>query len=317
MRNNGMQSWAEELPELVSKGLSTQRFGDLDGWLAALRNMPAPEAKIVSLANEVSVSGEISGENRNKLNKSLCQLIPWRKGPYDIHGINIDTEWRSDWKWDRILEHVTSLKSRTVLDVGCGNGYHMWRMLGAGAERTIGIDPSPRFSIQFEMLKRLLKTDLVPILPAHLIPAPLESMPKQVEAFDTVFSMGVLYHRRSPLDHINELKGCLRPGGELILETLVVPGDAATCLVPRGRYAKMRNVWMIPSSKTLQIWLAKMGFENVRLVDETATTTAEQRSTDWMRYESLQDFLDQNDNSKTVEGYPAPIRATVVANKLH
>lgn len=310
-----MQSWADELPRLVSEGLCTRRFGDLPDWLNSLNNMPTPRADRVSFQDDFTLSGKISDEEKENLAHWLRQLIPWRKGPYHIHGIHIDTEWRSDWKWDRIAPHITPLKSRTVLDVGCGNGYHMWRMIGAGAERAIGIDPSPRFSVQFEMLKRLIDAEPTSNPRAHLIPAPLESMPKKLEAFDTVFSMGVLYHRRSPLDHIDELRGCLRPGGELVIETLVVPGSKTTCLVPDGRYAKMRNVWMIPSSAMLTVWLEKMGFENVRIVDETQTTTQEQRATDWMRYESLENFLDSNDTTKTIEGYSAPLRATLIANK--
>ena len=55
--------------------------------------------------------------------------------------------------------------------------------------------------------------------------------------------MGVLYHRRSPIDHLLELKGCLQTGGELVLETLVIDGGLGEVLVPENRYAKMRNVW--------------------------------------------------------------------------
>ncbi|PMC22346.1 tRNA 5-methoxyuridine(34)/uridine 5-oxyacetic acid(34) synthase CmoB, partial [Klebsiella aerogenes] len=44
--------------------------------------------------------------------------------------------------------------------------------------------------------------------------------------------MGVLYHRRSPLDHLWQLKDQLAPGGELVLETLVIEGDENTVLVP-------------------------------------------------------------------------------------
>ena len=80
-----------------------------------------------------------------------------------------------------------------------------------------------------------------------------------------------------------------------------------------GRYAKMPNVWFLPSPETLISWLRKQGFVNAKIIDVTATSTEEQRQTDWMTFESLDNFLDPHDKSKTIEGHPAPIRAAVVA----
>ena len=132
---------------------------------------------------------------------------------------------------------------------------------------------------------------------------------------DTVFSMGVLYHRRSPFEHLGELLDALRRGGELVLETLVVEGDAERVLVPADRYAMMRNVWFIPSPAAMLGWLRRAGFREARLVDVAATTTQEQRRTPWMRFESLADFLDPADPRLTREGYPAPLRAVFIASR--
>jgi tRNA (mo5U34)-methyltransferase len=178
-------------------------------------------------------------------------------------------------------------------------------MAGAGAELVIGIDPTQLFLAQFLALKRFLGDQW----PVHLLPLGIEDLPAELHAFDTVFSMGVLYHRRSPMDHLLELRGCLKRGGELILETLVIEGTAGSVLVPSGRYAKMRNVWFIPSPETLTGWIERCGFRDVRIIDVSPTTTDEQRATDWMRFESLADYLDPADPSKTIEGYPAPRRA--------
>jgi tRNA (mo5U34)-methyltransferase len=148
-----------------------------------------------------------------------------------------------------------------------------------------------------------------------LLPLGIENMPKMavMEGVDSVFSMGVLYHRKSPIDHLLELKALLRPGGELVLETLVVEGDEQTVLVPQGRYAQMRNIWFLPSSSALALWLCKCGFKNVRIVDEVVTSLGEQRTTHWMEFHSLKDFLDPNDKHNTLEGHPAPRRAILIA----
>jgi len=138
-------------------------------------------------------------------------------------------------------------------------------------------------------------------------------MPSKLAAFDTVFSMGILYHRRSPMEHLRELRELLRPGGQLVLETLVIDGPKGQTLVPEGRYAKMPNVWFLPTPETLVSWLRKQGYINPRIVDISITSVDEQRSTGWMTYDSLSDFLDPNDVSKTAEGHPAPTRVVVIA----
>ncbi len=289
---------------------SIEDHGDYSRWLSGLDGLPGILPSSIELDSDcvrIGMANDI-GIPQETLREALMQLHPWRKGPFDFFGTHIDTEWRSDWKWQRVAPHLSNLSGRTVLDVGCGSGYHLWRMLGAGATCAIGIDPTQLFSMQFACIKRY-----IPDAPTWIIPVGIDDMPSGMGAFDTIFSMGILYHRRSPIDHLLQLKELLRPGGELVLETLIIDGDINACLIPEGRYAKMRNVWFIPSVAMLEAWLARAGFIDVRCVDVSATTTEEQRSTDWMYFESLQDFLDPADTSRTVEGHPAPIRAVLLA----
>jgi tRNA (mo5U34)-methyltransferase len=308
-----LDTWQPQLEQLLKHKLQDYPHGDLDRWLSALNALPDINPDSIRLDSN-RVGAQASGLNQDQteaLRSALMGLSPWRKGPFDLFGVHIDTEWRSDWKWDRVKAHISPLKNRTVLDVGCGSGYHCWRMLGEGANRVIGIDPSYLFLIQFLALKKYCS----PEGNIHLLPIKMEDVAPNLETFDTTFSMGVLYHRRSPIDHLLELKGTLRKGGELVLETLITEGELGYSLVPEDRYAVMRNVWFIPSIATLELWLRRAGFENIRCVEDNVTTIEEQRSTDWMQYQSLQDFLDPDDQSKTAEGYPAPRRATFIAQK--
>lgn len=310
LKDTKLEPWLKLLPEQIARGLDTQRFGDLPGWYEALDALPAVPTNSVELTQQVAVGhkDDCDDKTREQIRSALELLIPWRKGPYQVHGTFIDTEWRSDWKWDRVLPHLAPLKDRLILDVGCGNGYHCWRMLGEGARQVIGIDPSPRFVVQFYCLKHFIGQS-----PVDVLPLGIEALPANLQAFDTTFSMGVLYHRRSPMDHLRELKATLRPGGQLVLETLVIEGKLGEVLVPEGRYAKMNNVWFLPSCDTLISWLRKCGFNNPRMVDFNKTTTDEQRSTDWMRFHSLPEFLDPENPELTAEGHPAPIRAVFIA----
>jgi tRNA (mo5U34)-methyltransferase len=307
----GFQTWTSALARVTEARLRPGSHGDLPRWWSALSALPRPDAALVRL-NAACVGAEsdaVQGAaHRQALAQALMQLHPWRKGPYCLHGVFLDCEWRSDWKWDRLAGHIQPLEGRAVLDVGCGNGYHCWRMAGAGARVVLGVDPTILFVMQFLAIASLLGDERVGVLPLAL-----EDLPGDMSGFDSVFSMGVLYHRRSPLDHLVTLRRLLRPGGELVLDTLVVEGEGDRVLVPTGRYASMPNVWFIPSPKALEIWLGRCGFSGVRVVDVTVTSMEEQRATEWMRFQSLRDFLDPRDPMRTLEGHPAPRRAVLVA----
>jgi tRNA (mo5U34)-methyltransferase len=303
-----LAEWANGLQAQLDAKM-TKSHGDLQRWQSALEALPELVPTRIDLVESFTLDNDCDAETRVQLHKALMGLSPWRKGPFDVFGVHIDTEWRSDWKWSRVSPHL-DLKGKRVLDVGCGNGYYQWRMLGAGADSVIGVDPNWLFFCQFQAIQRYL-----PDLPAWHLPFALEDLPANLEGFDTVFSMGVLYHRRSPIDHLLALKDCLVKGGELVLETLVVEGDVQQVLVPEDRYAQMRNVWFLPSVPALELWLRRAGFVDVRCVDVSTTSVEEQRGTDWMRFQSLSDYLDPADHSRTVEGLPAPMRAVIVARK--
>lgn len=306
-----LAKWLEVLPAQISEWQRENLHGHFRDWYKSLEYLPLLEPQKLDLLHSVTADrDDISDRHRQGIEKLLRNLMPWRKGPYFLYGTHINTEWRSDWKWERVIPHISPLAGRTVLDVGCGSGYHMWRMIGAGAHLVVGIDPMQLFLVQFEAVRKLLNDDRR----AHMLPLGIEQLPA-LQAFDTVFSMGVLYHRRSPLDHLLQLKNQLVSGGELVLETLVIEGEVNQVLVPGERYAQMRNVFFIPSADALKSWLEKSGFVDVRIVDFARTTTEEQRRTDWMTSESLAEFLDPDDHGKTVEGYPAPLRAVLVATK--
>ncbi len=307
--DSALRDWRRQMPDQFSRSMSAKRFGDLPRWRAALAALPSLKAETIDLdTNAITASGQVDDGTRRELEAALRSLHPWRKGPFSLFGVDIDTEWRSDFKWDRLSGAIDPLEGRRVLDVGCGSGYHCWRMKGAGAAEVIGIDPTPLFVLQFKAIQHYLNIDSV-----HVLPLALEQLPPKLKSFDTTFSMGVLYHRRSPMDHLTDLRDTLAPGGQLVLETLVVEGGEDTVFVPPDRYARMGNVWFLPSPAALMKWMSKTGFIDVELVDVNQTTVAEQRSTEWMTFYSLSNFLDSDDHNKTVEGHPAPRRAIITA----
>ena len=308
--SNKLTSWAYELPALLQRWEQKNRHGNTQKWQKLIDKLPNIEPETVLFNESVCLENSHINEYEQRVFRGLLQQFkPWRKGPYNIFGVHIDTEWRSDYKWERIAPHISNLKDRKVLDVGCGSGYHMWRMINEEARFVMGVDPTDLFFYQFLIIKRFL-----PSYPVYFLPLGVEDLPKS-NGFDTVFSMGVFYHRRDPILFLQQLKDQLVSGGELVLETLIVEGDVNTVLVPTDRYAQMGNVWYLPSIDALSLWLNKVGFINVRMVDVSATTVSEQRKTEWIDGQSLSDFLDPDDPNLTIEGYPAPQRATFIANK--
>lgn len=306
-----LSHWLETLPSHLAAWHKDALHGDFKKWCKLIDQLPDTAPSTINFSDRVEIGSatDISEYETKKITGLLKQFMPWRKGPFYIHDIHIDTEWRSDWKWDRVSPHISSLTGKQVLDVGCGSGYHMWRMLDQKPNMVVGIDPTQLFLIQFQAIKHF-----APGYPIHLLPLGIEQMPK-LQAFDSVFSMGVLYHRKSPFEFLQQLKDQLKPGGELVLETLVVEGDENTVLVPGERYAQMRNVWFIPSVAALTHWMQRAGFKEIRMVNLDQTSLEEQRRSDWMTSHSLADFLDTDDRSKTIEGYDAPLRATMIAKK--
>ncbi len=301
------------LPALAA--VERKGHGDLEKWRAALAALPAVENARYEFSPMLAVDGDCSATQSAQLKQALLPLHPWRKGPFRLFEHYIDTEWRCDWKWQRVLPHIQPLAGRKVLDVGCGNGYYMWRMLGEGAAQVLGVDPMWLFRMQYEVLHFYFADALEPSQQVEMLPLGIDDVPEDTAYFDTVFSMGVLYHRRDPVQHIRQLLGQLRPGGELVLETLVIPGNDADELTPNGRYAQMRNVHALPTVARLQQWLLEAGAGVARCVDEADTTTEEQRQSAWMWFHSLPQYLDAKNSALTIEGHPAPRRAVMVARR--
>lgn len=287
---HGLGAWNDQLLPLLRSRFSIAAHGELERWQSILTSLPD------------------AASERQTLEAALLALSPWRKGPFEVGGVTIDAEWRSDRKWARLADAIEPLVGRRVLDVGCGNGYYAFQMKSSGADVVIGIDPTLLYVMQFIAINYFVAANDVSVLPLRL-----QELPSCSQAFDSTFSMGVLYHQRSPLDHLQQLRETLRPGGQLVLETIYLPGEESYARTPANRYARMRNVWLLPTVAELTTWLRRAGFRDVEIIDQSVTSTEEQRTTDWMTFESLAAALDAGDSTRTVEGWPAPRRVVATA----
>ncbi|WP_419675513.1 tRNA 5-methoxyuridine(34)/uridine 5-oxyacetic acid(34) synthase CmoB [Aliarcobacter butzleri] len=252
---------------------------------------------------------DLSDEEYEIIVQTAKKLIPWRKGPFKIFDLEIDSEWQSNIKYNLIRPYF-NLKDKVVADIGCNNGYYMFRMLEDRPKRLIGFDPSPLTLHQFEFINHFVKSDIVYEMLG------VEHLEFYNHKFDFIFMLGVLYHRPDPVGTLKSLARGLNSKGEILIDTFMIDGDDEICLTPNKRYSKIPNIYFIPTIPALKNWLERAGFENIEVLATTVTTSEEQRKTPWSFDESLEDFLDPNDSSKTVEGYPAPKRVYVKARKI-
>lgn len=308
---SSMEPWSGALLDAAAAQSNVLKHGHLPQWHSAFDAIPKTTPAQWHVVDGTVHLALPDDTDTGALKDALMALRPWRKGPFAFGDITIDTEWHSDWKWDRLADVIQPLAGRNVLDVGCGSGYHLWRMREAGATLALGIDPSLLFFMQHQMIQHFAEEPSL-----HFLPMTMDTLPADMQAFDTVFSMGVLYHRRDPMEHLMQLHSALHPDGELVLETLIIGDDGDTGLLAPERYANMRNVWEVPSRDRLIRWVAEAGFSDPRLVSVAQTECEEQRTTEWMPAHSLAQALDPVDKRLTIEGHPRPLRAIVLATRL-
>lgn len=252
---------------------------------------------------------DLTIEEFDLITDAAKKLIPWRKGPFNIFGLEIDSEWQSNIKYNLIRPHF-NLKDKIVADIGCNNGYYMFRMLEDKPKRLVGFDPSPLTLHQFEFVNHFVKSDIVYEMLG------VEHLEFYNHKFDFIFMLGVLYHRADPVGTLKSLARGLNSKGEILIDTFMIDGDEEICLTPNKRYSKIPNIYFIPTISALNNWCERAGFENIEVLATTITTSEEQRKTPWSFDQSLEDFLDEKDKTKTVEGYPAPKRVYVKARKI-
>lgn len=263
-----------------------------------------PIVKNIELCDTVTITTD-RAKNYTDLAK---KLKPWRKGPFKIDDLFIDSEWQSFKKYNLIRSSV-ELNGKDVLDIGCNNGYYLFKMQEFNPKSLTGIDPMAIYYLQFLFLNRFLRSDIKFELLG------VQHLPEYKKEFDIVFCLGVLYHRTSPIDTLKSIRSAVKKGGELVLDTFIIDGDSDLVLSPKDRYSKIPNIWFVPTVKALENWLNRTGFVDIEVIDIVKTDLDEQRKTEWIDGDSLDSFLDPNDPTKTVEGYDAPKRAYIKARR--
>ena len=301
------------LETLQNKKNECREWKNVQPWYEQIQKLSQIEKSNLSIDYgdwfSVGKKEDLTSQEFDLIIDAAKKLIPWRKGPFNIFGLEIDSEWQSNIKYNLIRPHF-NLKDKVVADIGCNNGYYMFRMLEDKPRKLIGFDPSPLTLHQFEFVNHFVKSDIVYEMLG------VEHLEFYNHKFDFIFMLGVLYHRADPVGTLKSLARGLNSKGEILIDTFMIDGDEELCLTPNKRYSKIPNIYFIPTISALKNWLERAGFEDIEVLATTVTTCEEQRKTEWSFDQSLEDFLDENDKTKTVEGYPAPKRVYVKARKV-
>lgn len=282
----------------------------IEKWIHLLSEIPNLQDTTIDLLSGVHIKGDSNNSAEKAIEDLLLQFLPWRKGPFNVNNIIIDSEWRSNLKWDKFLELDLDLKDKNILDVGSGNGYYAFRMLGQGAKAIFCLEPNLVHFSQFLAINHFIKTNKIIMLPERL-----EALEMKSTFFDIVFSMGLLYHQRDPSMHSSYLRNRMTNTGQLVVETIIAPKEYGDYLEPRGPYAAMPNVHYIHTDKGFQALAEKEGLKVIKSTTEVQTTTSEQRQTKWMPFKSFESAILIEDQDLTIENLPAPKRKFYILEK--
>ncbi len=298
-----------DLKKIRVDRLKWYEWKDIKVLRSGLDKLPSPKDIIFQNSNTIKISSEtLKNDDIQEIKDLAWALRPWRKGPFDLFGTFIDSEWKSYIKYN-LLEPHFDLKDKCVADIGCNNGYYLFRMLEQKPKKLVGFDPSIHYKTQFDFINHFVKSGIEFELLG------IEHLPFYENKFDVIFCLGVLYHRSDPINSLKALYKGLNKGGELILDTFMIDGDGEFSLSPKDRYSKIPNIYFIPTIKALENWACRAKFKDFEILEIKTTNLDEQRKTDWIAGESLENFLDPTDKNLTIEGYPAPKRIYVKLRK--
>jgi len=276
----------------------------------AIKRLPKVDDIEIKIGDTIEViSHSLSKEDEKYIYDTAKLIQPWRKGPFKISTTFIDSEWRSYIKYN-LLKPYFDIKDKIVGDIGCNNGYYLFRMMAENPKKLVGFDPFSIPYCQFKFLDHFIQSGIKYELLG------VEHVEFYEHKFDVLFCLGVLYHRADPIGSLKSLYKGLNFGGELILDTFIIDGEDEICLTPKTRYSKIPNIYFIPTINALKNWCYRAGFTEVEVLEISKTKLEEQRKTEWIDTESLNDFLDKEDKNKTIEGYPAPKRVYIKAKKI-
>ena len=111
-----LHPWLDQFKQAVNDRMADYTHGNLSDWIKLLKQLPDITPDHIELASKVEIgsASQLSETEQQELKQLLMKFHPWRKGPFHLFGQHIDTEWRSDWKWDRLKDQISPLVAMVI-----------------------------------------------------------------------------------------------------------------------------------------------------------------------------------------------------------
>lgn len=177
--------------------------------------------------------------------------------------------------FDQVLDEVGPITEACCLDVGCGGGRLIERLLMFDAARVRGLDHSPQMIAVSATRNRPAVQDGR----LELKSGEITKLPWPSESFDVVTSANMFFFVEQPAEALGELCRVLRRGGRLVLVTQ--PGP-----LPPG---SLRNWWVkvwgssmhLYDNERMRALLSEGGFDEitVRVTQERQLVNARRPET--------------------------------------
>jgi tRNA (mo5U34)-methyltransferase len=163
-----------------------------------------------------------------------------------------------------VLSRLGNLTGKTALDIGCWDGLYSFECERRGAVRVVASDLWEWAGHgAFDLAREELGSAAVPL------ECDVCDLPSRLggERFDLVLFLGVLYHMRHPLLALEAVAACTKPGGKIIVDTLV-GGDLETRVplmrfLPSDEIAGDATNWWQPNVAAVCEMLADVGYEEI------------------------------------------------------
>ncbi len=279
-------------------------------FLSLLSKLKGVECDSSSPEVRIGLGTQLSKSQKIDLQYCLRLFIPWKKGPFNFFNIKVHSEWNSSLKWERIKPYLGPLEGENIADIGCHNGYFMFKMLPLKPKQVVGFDPVIKLFYNFHFIQNFVQSP-------ELIFEPLgvEHIRHYRSYFHKVLCLGILYHLKDPVTALLKIHRSLKSGGKIIVDCQGIIGEGSYCLFPSKKYAGAGGVWFVPTKECVINWLKRAQFKEIFCFYDEALDCTEQKPSSWAPVASLEHYLKKEDSSLTVEGYPAPRRFYLVGTK--
>jgi len=162
-----------------------------------------------------------------------------------------------------VLDWLGPPQGDRCLEIGCGSGVLLERVLAAGAKSAAGLDHSPdMLALTIERNREAIARDRL-----HLKPGDAADIPWPDHSFEAAFSANMFFFVYDPEEVLAELFRVLVPGGRLVIATMAGPLPKPSLRCP-WLYPPMGSALNVHTDEEMAAMYQRAGFTDVCVESE-------------------------------------------------